>query len=174
MLRTIAHWLKIIGFSLFGLLALLLLGSLLPLRHGYQLRIVQTGSMRPTIPVGSVVVVMAAPQYHVGDILTFQRTDDKEATTHRLVQITTDAAGQTVFIVRGDANNANDLRPVKPSEVVGKTRLILPVLGYLLVFIRSPFGFLLVIGMPAVYIIWTEGRRIMVEVRKVRSENSST
>lgn len=169
-IRTAALW---FGAALLLALALLLVGSLLPIHGGYQLRIVQTGSMRPTMPVGSAVVVMAAPQYHVGDILTFQRASDREATTHRLVKITTGPNGETLFIVRGDANNADDMQPVKPREVVGKVRLIMPYLGYLLAAARGPVGFVVLIGIPAALIIYEQGKRIVAEVKKVRSQSTT-
>ena len=171
MVGTTISIVKWTGIALALALGLLLLGSLAP--GGYQLRIVQTGSMRPIIPIGSVVIVSAAPTYTIGDILTFQRAGDREATTHRLVKIYETAAGQRLFTVKGDANNADDMRPVLPSEVIGKVHFILPYLGYLFVAARGPVGFLILIIVPIGLIILEQGKRVMVEVKETSSQSTS-
>ena len=54
---------------------------------------VLSGSMRPTVPEGSVVVVrdVAADDLRVGDVITYQlRSGDPTLVTHRIVGITVD------------------------------------------------------------------------------------
>src|SRR5688500_13738077 len=76
-----------------GGLALLVLaiafGSILvPLLLGWQSLVVYSGSMEPTIPVGSIVVLqpVAPAQLQVGDVVTFARTAEPGVqVTHRIV-----------------------------------------------------------------------------------------
>jgi signal peptidase len=147
-------------------LALLLLGSLWPGELGYDIRIVESGSMEPTILTGAVVLTRPAANYEVGDIVTYQRRTDKRATTHRL--ITKIGAGEEVaFMAQGDANNVADVEPVRVVEIAGKVRLNLPYVGYVLSFFRSPLGFLVLVLIPAILIL----REQFIRIRRVVSES---
>lgn len=123
---------------LFAGLAVLLAGIFLPASVGYQVRMVTSGSMEPTIHLGSVVIVRPVADYQVGDIITFERSGE-DATTHRIVSDEI-ASGVMQYRVKGDANDANDARAVPESEVLGKVLLTVPYLGYVLDFIRTPIG----------------------------------
>ena len=152
-------------FTAFLLLALLLLGSLMPFM-GYQMRIVQSGSMEPTLPLGSALVVVDSDEYAVGDIVTFQRIGEDEATTHRIVGEESTPDEGLMYIMRGDANNTDDQYPVAPREIAGKVVFHLPYLGFLLDFIRQPIGFAIVIGLPSLWIIYEQIIKVVKEVKK--------
>lgn len=146
--------------TLYAGLALLLLGSLVPQLFGYHVRIVESGSMAPTIPRGAAIVVAPQQAYAVGDVVTFKRREDAGATTHRIVD--REAAG---FVTRGDANDVADTEPVARAEIIGAVRFHLPWLGYLLSAARSPVGFLVLVGVPAGAIVRDQWRAIRREVR---------
>ena len=152
-------------FAAFAALALLLLGSLIPIAGGYQIRIVESGSMAPTIPMGSALVLRAADAYEVGDIVTFQRIDDEEVTTHRIIEEEI-VSGEVIYTMQGDANNVADQRTVKEREIVGKVRAHIPFLGFVLDFVRQPLGFILIIGLPALWIVYEQVLRIVRELKK--------
>lgn len=156
-------------FAAFAALAVFLAGVFLPPSIGYQVRIVQTGSMEPAIPVGAVVVVRPADAYRVGDVITYQRIGDAEATTHRIVADEV-IAGVLSYSVQGDANNAPDAAPVREHEVLGKVWFSVPYLGYVLDFVRQPLGFFLIIGVPALAILGEEVVKIRRAVRQGRAQ----
>lgn len=136
MLRTLYH----IGSYLFLIAlaagALAVLGASFPQQTGYRLLAVESGSMTPAIPVGAVIFIRLAEQYREGDIITYQRPGEKLPTTHRIVALRAEE-GVLVYDVRGDANNANDPRPVAASDVLGKVVLSVPYLGYAFVFLQQ-------------------------------------
>lgn len=80
----------------------------------YRLYIVDSGSMRPTIPIGSAVIVDKSP-VHVGEVITFHRLADGALVTHRLIEIKQDGT----LVTKGDANNAPDLGSIPRGNVVG-------------------------------------------------------
>jgi len=131
---------------------LLLVGSLWPGQHGYDIRIVESGSMEPTIPTGAVVLTRPTASYQVGDVVTYQRRTDQSATTHRLIA-DTEVAAEAAFLAQGDANNVPDAQPVLAVEIAGKVWLDIPYLGYVLSFFRSPLGFLVLVLVPALLIL---------------------
>ena len=155
-------------------LALLFLGTVLPGNLRYQMRIVESGSMSPTIPIGSVVLVRAHPSYSVHDVINFKRATDLEEVTHRIIGIS-QVSGETVYTVQGDANNAPDQKPVLASEVIGSVWFSLPYVGYIIDFARKPIGFAIIIGIPALWMILEQVQKIRHEVVKTkRSQENST
>lgn len=75
---------------------------------GYKFLTVLTGSMTPTMPKNTVVVVKHIPiqDVQVGDVITYQ-TNSKANVTHRVVEIK--GKGDNIALVtRGDAADGND------------------------------------------------------------------
>lgn len=100
---------------------------------------VLSGSMTGTYDVGDVVVVrpVDTDELGVGDVITFHpRADDPALTTHRIEAITVGSEGRR-FVTRGDANNAVDLSPVEPGQVVGEVWYSVPLVGYLSVWVAG-------------------------------------
>lgn len=122
---------------------------------GIRLLTVRSGSMAPQIKIGSLVLVKKETSYQVGDIITFQNTNQKESTTHRIVQIDQEA-GVNLYTTQGDANNGPDNDPVAERAILGKIVLSLPLLGYIVAFSRTWPGVIVLIIIPATIIIYDE------------------
>ena len=160
---TIGYYILAIGALAIGALLVLLQTSVIP---GYEVLIVQSGSMEPAIWTGSVVVVRAQERYDVGDIITFGTGGtDQIPTTHRITADTLQA-GQLAYLTKGDANDAPDPQPVPITAVRGRVVLSIPILGYLLDFARQPIGFALLIGVPALVIVFEEVSTIYGALRR--------
>lgn len=159
----------VVGIAVVGI-ALLFLGSLLPGRFAYDIRIVEGGSMEPSIPRGAVVLTRVEPEYEVGDIVTYQRRTDSNPTTHRLVESTT-VNGESAFLAQGDANNVADIEPVLMVEIAGRVWFHIPYVGYVLSFFRTPIGFLVLVLVPATLIVFEQITRIR---RVVKDSESKT
>lgn len=145
----------------------LFLVPMLPIEHNIELRIVQSGSMEPTIMTGSLIVVQPQDEYSVGDVIMFGSRYAKVPTTHRIVD-TYEDRGQTWFITKGDANEEADAEAVSLSEVKGVVKADVPRLGFVLDFTRQPIGFMFLIVLPAALIILSELEKIWRELRKKR------
>ena len=172
MLKKVSTLIGYTTIAAFLAVALLLVGMMLPFVP-YQMKIVESGSMEPTIPTGSVIFISSAASYTVGDVVTFQRSGEEEVTTHRIVEERIEE-GKEVFLTQGDANDAVDTNPVFPAEISGKMWGHIPYLGYLLSFFRQPIGFLLLIGVPAVLIINEQIGKIRAELRKQQTTKEET
>lgn len=129
---------------------------------GYQLYIVLSGSMSPSFETGSVVLIrpLAPSAVQVGDIITYRDAEDSEKiVTHRVMAVL--PTEPLSFTTRGDANNANDLIPIPASNLLGRVNYSVPLLGYLLSFVRTGAGILLMVIVPALLIIVSELRRLI-------------
>src|SRR5579884_1948921 len=143
-------------FSLFlAAVAAVVLGmTVLPPILRYQTYVVLSGSMEPTIHVGSVVVATATnpDDLKIGDIITYSRAGEQETVTHRIVQIKGSAQGK-VFTTQGDANGSPDLGDIRFDRLAGKVQLSIPYLGYAFSFMGSPTMRLLLIVVPGVLLL---------------------
>lgn len=100
-------WLLVLG-------AAVVAGYLLFIAPNYKLYLIHTGSMRPTLPIGSAVVVHKGP-VRVGQVITFRPFDGSTVVTHRLVGINANGT----LITKGDANKTTDVDVVTRANVVG-------------------------------------------------------
>ena len=114
------------------LLVLASLGLVFGASH-YRLYVVHTGSMSPTIPTGSVVVVERGP-VKVGQVISFM--SHNELITHRLVAINSNGTYQT----KGDGNSTPDFSSVASRMVVGHVVRAPKNLGYWIYWLKQPTG----------------------------------
>lgn len=141
----------------------LLVASMLPIPGNIEIKIVKSGSMEPSIPTGSIVVVKPQEVYRVGDVITFgEDTKTQIPTTHRIMEV---AVGPS-YITKGDANEENDPNPVVNRDVIGKVIFHAPSVGYVLDFAKQPIGFVLLVAIPAAFVILEEIVTIVRETRK--------
>jgi signal peptidase len=147
------------------LVALLLIVSSFPITGNIKLMIVQSGSMEPAIKMGSIVLVKPVSDYKVGDVITFgQISKTKAPISHRIYEIKTEN-GATVYITKGDANDAPDATAIQKREIIGKVLFDVPYLGYAVSFAKKPLGFALILIIPAAIIIGDEIKNIYQELK---------
>lgn len=155
---------KILVLRILPLLLVAVAGGFALLRaQGNQLLSVQTGSMVPNIRRGYLVAVNDVPlsQLKVGDVVTYKSTQEslKGATiTHRIQELPSPENGQK-FITKGDANPSADV-PFSGDRIVGRVDRAVPYAGFALDFLSTPLGLLLVIYLPALFIIIDEIKRL--------------
>lgn len=156
-----------------AVIAVLLVVSVLPITGNYKVLTVLSGSMEPAIKTGSVVVVKPSQDYKIGDIITFgEMSKTKTPTSHRIHDIKV-VDGQPVYITKGDANNAPDQREITGKEIIGKVLFSVPYVGFAVDVAKKPFGFMLIIIVPAVVIIYDEIRKIIKEIKSRKSAKIS-
>lgn len=128
-LVTVVSW---VVAATVGAVALALL--VVPAATGSSTFAVLTGSMEPTYPPGTVVVVHPTPmdRLRIGDVVTFQARPDRPAmVTHRVVALRFAPDGTRMLLTRGDANGATDPRPVRAEQVRGRVWYGVPHVGRL-------------------------------------------
>ncbi|QIN30279.1 signal peptidase I [Brevibacterium luteolum] len=172
-MRTLLKWL--LWFIAAALTALLLAMVVIPRLMGWAPLTVLTGSMEPTIPVGSQVYVKpidTVDDIQAGDIITFMpNPDDETLVTHRVVGIGVDGSGEKSFTVQGDANNAPDPEPLMPKQIKGVVIYHLPYAGHLALGIDGQTKLLTitVLGIALIgYALW----QVLLIVRARRSRNT--
>lgn len=172
MISRIAELLKIIKDVLFVILIIIMfiVGiSFLPLPKNFKIYSVTTGSMSPTIKVGSLILVKPLKNYSVNDIVTIKTPELRKTLTHRIVgKITRN--NQFVFETKGDANDVKDISVLLPQNIIGKVFFIIPYLGLPISYSKTLPGLIFLIIIPATIIIYSEIINIKNEVTKLLSK----
>jgi signal peptidase I len=116
----------------------------------YELFVVRTGSMSPTIPPTSAVLVDPSHRPTRRDVITF--TDRGKTTTHRLLGVRRDGT----LITKGDANDDPDPWRITSANVRATVIGSLDKAGWAIVFLRQPTGLLsIVCAAVAVWLAWS-------------------
>ena len=135
-----------------------------PMIFNHSVLIVQTGSMEPVLPVGSVLIIRKTDfnSIQVGDIISFYSTDpalNGRINTHEVIQRDGD-----LLITKGKANSLVDNYPVSADNILGKVVFCSPLAGKFISAIKNPYVFPLLIIIPLLYIIVSSAlniRRLM-------------
>lgn len=147
--RRVSGWLLSLVLIVAGVGAIAV--GVIPPMTGASAYNVLSGSMEPTLPVGSVVVVRPQPadQIKPGDVITYTDRDPASlatrVVTHRVVAVEQGPGGLS-FRTRGDANDTPDLRAIAAGDVHGVLWYSLPVAGWVRNFLVSPAGLLYTAG----------------------------
>jgi signal peptidase len=105
----------------------------------YRAYTIETGSMRPTLPVGTEVILTKAPAstLKVGDIITFRAPSNGELVTHRIARIER-TRGRRFFVTKGDANGVPDAWRVPATGVGWRYATKLDYVGYGIAALKLP------------------------------------
>jgi signal peptidase len=122
---------------------------------GFRVGLVRlaTGSMAPTFPADSVLLVrdVDARSLVPGEVVTVSR-DGAVPITHRVVSIEEHAQGAEL-VLRGDANDSVDPQPYQVQRV-GLVLVGIPIGGAALAALQSPVGLALATIVVALLVLW--------------------
>ena len=119
---------------------------------GYTLFRITTGSMEPTYPVDTLILVKKTDPSRIqtGDVISFYSSDpalDGAVNTHRVTGVQTDGTYWS-YKTKGDANNVEDTYGTGETELIGKVTGSSLFLGKLARLIVNPLLFIPVILIP--------------------------
>ena len=117
-----------------------------------------TQSMEPNINPYDVIIdatVKNPENIKIGDVITFVSTASISRNmiiTHRVYDIKKEN-GEYYYYTKGDNNISPDLVPASYSNVLGKVLIRIPQLGRLQAFLSTKAGWLIVVVIPALFVI---------------------
>jgi signal peptidase len=128
-----------------------------------QVLSVQSGSMQPLIHKGDAVIVDPVMRsagdrgYSVGDIISYRSAQNARLVITHRVQSIDQRSG--LVTTKGDNNLSADA-PIPTEQIIGRVGQHVRGLGYAIDTLRSPFGLVLVIYLPALIAVVLEVRRL--------------
>lgn len=137
---------NILGTLILASVILTCIPITIPRLMGYEVYNIVSGSMEPSIPVGSLVYVQAAVPSDIreGEVIAYH--GGGSTITHRVVQ---NRLVEGEFITKGDANDQEDINTVPYTSLVGRVKYHVPVVGRFLVIYTSGLGKIYVICFAA-------------------------
>lgn len=153
---------------------IILVVFLLP-QTGLKAMSVLTGSMSPAIPQESLIIVRRVPygQLKVGDVVTYINPQNtKQTITHRIVELKT-KQGLPALVTKGDANEQNDAE-ILGGNVVGKVTWHYPKIGGFLNRTKGWPIIILLVFIPAAFIVYDEIRILRRSLKKTESKPDDT
>ncbi len=154
-----------IGLSLLIVVAVVLFAGKFGI-GGIRALVVQSGSMEPKIMTKSVVITVPSSFYGENDVITFKQSGRENVlVTHRIENTVTTPNGNE-FVTKGDANEEADGETVPAGDVIGKVVFTIPFIGILVSFAQTQIGFLILVIIPAVAIVYSELLNIKNQIVK--------
>jgi len=113
-----------------------------PSIFGYKIYEVQSGSMTPAINMGSLIIVkeINPKDIKTNDIITYKGST-QSLVTHRVVSI--QKKEEINFVTKGDANTTPDPLVVREKDLFGKVIFSIPLIGYILNFLKANIYFII-------------------------------
>ena len=158
---------------LFSLVIVVVLFALITSYLGFKPYVVRSGSMEPEIHTASVAIVNENANFYdieVGDVVAF-KLQTGELVTHRVIEITK-IDGITHFMTKGDNNDAADGYTTNIQNYYGKTEFSIPNLGYIMDWMMSLQGRIVLIGsgiaLILIYMMLEEEKKVYVLLRHIQ------
>jgi signal peptidase len=128
---------------------------------GWQLQVVESSSMEPLYPKGSLAVVepLDGSEVRTGMTVVFHDRMQHKLVAHRVVGA---VKGQpATWRTKGDANRTEDPLPVRAADVRGRVRWAVPHMGRAGVWLRGDHAPWALVGVPVAVLLLNElrGRR---------------
>jgi signal peptidase len=128
---------------------------------GYESYVIYSGSMQPTVKVGSLLLTrpVDVDDLRVGDVITYRSPGNNITLTHRIVDMRQED-GEWVFETKGDASLGPDPQEVILRGQATKMAFDIPYLGYVVDFAKSIQGVVLLLLVPAAGLMAIQAQRI--------------
>ena len=140
----------------------------------YKFFTVESGSMKPSLNVGDLILIKEEPKYSPGDIDTFATPIENKGlqiVTHRIIS-KEKIAERWMYTTKGDFNSVRDIKPVEEGQIVGKYLLKIPLIGLLISFMRTVLGFTIILVIPSTIIIYEEVLNIAKVIREQKEKTT--
>lgn len=142
---------------------------------GYMALRITTGSMEPTLPVDTMIIVKKAEasDIKVNDIISFYSSDpslDGAVNTHRVVDIIHNGNGSISFVTKGDGNNVADNYDAKDEFLLGRVVASSLTFGKAVRLASNPLIFIPIIIIPLAILLFTNLFKTVKYAKKIAKE----
>ena len=147
------------------IVSVLFIASLV-ISHSHVLCVVRSGSMRPVLAPGDLIIVNPLDKdIKVGDVIVYKRPNGNYLVIHRVYKI-----AENEIWTKGDHNCCPDPYRIDKEDIIGKwIGIKIPYIGYFILFLRGEIlygiGAYILISLVILFFILS-----IVEVRRTSAE----
>lgn len=138
---------------------------------GWKFQVIETGSMAPRYPAGSLAIVEPVDAADVRPGMTVVFEDPLvrgRLVAHRLVKRLPSTS--VMWATKGDANAENDPAPVAATAIQGRVRWAVPGLGRAVSALHGGWAVGLLVGVPLTILLFTEIAALRRRRRELAAE----
>ncbi len=155
---------ELVALAVLFVIFLLFFKVVLPFFTGVEspFTVVTSGSMRPTLDVGDLLIVVKADPYQlkVGDIIVFRVPWSSSLIVHRIVRIATSSNGP-IFFTKGDNNLVMDPGYRTINDIYGKAIFRIPYIGGILEILQSLPAKVAIVGIIVGIVLYEYSQRMI-------------
>ena len=136
----------------------------------FQAYVIISQSMEPTIHVQDAIVIKREDDYKIGDVCTYISKNPSYLgilITHRIIGITKDINGNTLYTFKGDNNYSADPIPVEKDQIYGKVVMKVPKVGFIQYFLSNAYGWIIAVVTPCIGIITIDIMKL-IRIKKLK------
>lgn len=130
---------------------------------GIRAYVIISGSMKPNLNIGDIVISKKEEKLNEGDIISFWQ--GQSVVTHRISKITQEN-GKNVYQTKGDNNNVEDSGTITDENIIGKVIFKIPKLGKLSLILQGRFEITVIVIIFLIYVVISRSRDKKKEERK--------
>ena len=127
---------------------------------GFRMFRVASGSMEPTIPINSLIIIKKEKEYKEKDIVTYR--DSSGYTTHRIIKVNEESV-----TTQGDANEISD-KPITKESIIGKVVLKISLLKDITEILKKPISWVILFGIGILIVL-----KAPIKVKRVENKSKT-
>lgn len=134
---------------------------------GIKTYVIISGSMRPELEIGDIVVTKNVEQEELeeGDIISFR--EGQNVVTHRIVEKVV-VNGEEQYKTKGDNNNVADSGTISYELMEGKAIAVIPNIGKIALLLQDKMTIIVILTMIYLYISHTKKMKDRTEERRTK------
>lgn len=175
---TILILLFAVGIMIFTIISVRTVGKHQAEIFGHRAFIVLSDSMKDTFKAGDMIVVKVEDDVEnlpEGTVITFRSADPDsygEIVTHKIRQ-KIEVNGKTAYVTYGTTTGVDDATPVLAENIIGIYRFRLAGAGYFFQFLKTPWGYVVIVLIPFLLLIGVNFVRFLQAYRQYKGEKEA-
>lgn len=136
---------------------------------GIKTYVIISGSMKPSLQIGDIVIVKKVAQNELkqGDIISYRQ--GQSVITHRIAEVI-DKEGEVEYKTKGDNNNAEDSGTVSYEMIEGKVVKHILQVGKIAIILQKKGTIIFIILILYIYILYSSPIKKKRALRKLKRE----
>ena len=138
-----------------------------PTIFGVKMYVILSGSMRPELDIGDIVIVKDCNEFKKGDIISFRK--GQSIITHRIIDILNEN-NEIKYKTKGDNNNSEDKILIKQDDIEGIVINKISKIGNFVLIIKDKTILIMVVLFYYIFLVREQSVKKKKDNRKIKRQ----